>query len=339
METMPLRAILRKLLWMRVVVCTRRIQAMLRTKQGRQRALIAVAAIVILTVCALSVGQLPDPDDHIQVHHAAHLHAGISHAPDGDHRPSHKPAPIVHKPRALDPAADLPAGAVDVGAAVPDESASSPPAPPAPAAPAAPGASADAGLDHDSAEYAAELRRRAAELNQEIARFKEHENKASKAQRLRLTAEQLDSELKALKQVRQAAFQSLAQPSVALSRPPQPSTAPPLLLSACAGRVPAGAPERLLAQGERNSEARDGAHWGGRGGGRRGGRGRQRSAAAGCLRQRPRQPRGLEEHDVHRCRHGEPAALAPLRAARAAAAASGDDDEAKAAEPSAGEGS
>ena len=47
-------------------------------------------------------------------------------------------------------------------------------------------------LPSGSAEYAAELRRRATALNAEIARFKATESAASKQQRLRKTAQQLN---------------------------------------------------------------------------------------------------------------------------------------------------
>jgi len=184
METLPLRAIVRKLVWMRLVVCSRQLKSSLKTQKGRQRALLGVAAVVAIILLSLSVGHLPDPNDA--------THAGVVH----QHQYQHQQHSLHHG--APQDKWVFSAG----GVAVPNETDTSSPPPPSPAALD----SDDASMDENSDAYAAQLRRRAAELNQEILRFRDHENKANKAQRLRKTAEQLDAELKQLKQVRESSF-------------------------------------------------------------------------------------------------------------------------------------
>ena len=173
-ESLPLTAILRKLLYRRCV-------GLLRTRQGRQRALVGTVGIVFFTLVMMSATQLPDADEE-------------AHQPHTQRRPASAMISITKAAAVATSGSPPPEAALPF----PDEGTElSPPPPPSPS---------EAELEKDSSEYGVELRRRANELNLEIARYKEHESKASKAQRLRKTAEQLDSELRALKQVRQTSF-------------------------------------------------------------------------------------------------------------------------------------
>ena len=198
MEALPLRVVLRKLCCMRISLVQRRAILMLQTRQGRRRALIGTGLFVFFICSAIAVAHLPDADDeartanrHLRMHSAHNLPAGV-------HLPS---AATGHAP----------------AAAVPTwESQHLPPTPPDAAVDAA-DAAADAAGNASSDGYANDLRKRAAELNKEIARFKAQENSASKQQRLRRAAEQLDKEIIALKHARQASFTLKQQQPAAAS--------------------------------------------------------------------------------------------------------------------------
>ena len=69
-----------------------------------------------------------------------------------------------------------------------------------------PGMAAVASATSPPDDYASDLRRRTSELNKEIARFRAKESAASKHERLRKAAEQLENEVAKLKRVRQASF-------------------------------------------------------------------------------------------------------------------------------------
>ena len=186
-EAMPLHAIIRKVLYMRLVICARKSQSMLRTRQGRMRALLGVGMLAFVAMVLLGIIHLPDADDERTMRsgfrtRSQHREQVNYHAPGG------APLPVKSS-------SSLPKSSTFGSSPVPAADDASPP-PPQPVA-----------LDgKGSAEYAAELHRRATELNQEIARFKERESEVRKAQRLRKTAEQLDSELRALKKVRSNSF-------------------------------------------------------------------------------------------------------------------------------------
>lgn len=153
MESLPLRVLMRKLLYVRCKYCARRAQVMLSSHQGRLFACKVMGVLVLALVLLSQALHLPDPDDE------------------------------ARRPQQVAPSLPTSTSAVAV-----------PPSPPSQLA--------------DPASYAAELRRRAADLNRDIARFKS-ERRASeltKQQRLRRTAEQLQVQLGQLKQARHSAF-------------------------------------------------------------------------------------------------------------------------------------
>ena len=153
MESLPLRVLLRKLLYVRCKHGARRVQVTLSTGQGRLFACKVMGVLVLVLICLSQALHLPDADDEA--------------------RNVQQTAP------------QLP---------VASSSSAVPPSPPSQLA--------------DPASYAAELRRRAADLNRDIARFK-NERRATeltKQQRLRRTAEQLQLQLGQLRQARHSAF-------------------------------------------------------------------------------------------------------------------------------------
>ena len=197
-EALPLSSILKKLCWMRLSLAKRRAGVMLQTRQGRRQALTAFALLLFLGCAAFSVAHLPDADDEARATNKRRnreLHAPSSHlkrAIDDAHRAREVPPWEAHVPPPPPAAAS----------AEPEHRHATPEPQPQPHAT---GGDA-AGDGSDDSEYANDLRRRATELNNEIAKFKAHENAASKQQRLRKTAEQLDKEINALKHVKASAF-------------------------------------------------------------------------------------------------------------------------------------
>ena len=113
MEALPLRTILRKIVWMRLVVCIRRFN--LRTQQGRNRVLMTVG-ITLLILCSVSVLSLPDPDDAAH----AHLTARSGHASHSEQLKPTAEMGVEGAPNSMGPSH---------GVALPDDVGSSHPSP------------------------------------------------------------------------------------------------------------------------------------------------------------------------------------------------------------------